>query len=56
MQTWVAIVVALIGAVGVAGGPIAVVLIQKARREQADFRLKTISSTVGAWRLFVRSS
>lgn len=40
METWVAIVVALIGAIGVAGGPVAVVLIQKSRKEQAEFRVE----------------
>ena len=38
METWVAIAVAVIGAIGMAGGPIAVVLIQKSRKEQAEFR------------------
>lgn len=40
MRDWIPVVVALISAMGVAGGPIAVVLIQKARKEQADFRVE----------------
>jgi len=35
---WQQVVLAVIGAVSVAGAPIAVVLIQKSRKEQADFR------------------
>ena len=40
MSFWQQVVVAAIGAASVAGGPIAVVLIQKSRKEQAEFRVE----------------
>ena len=40
MSFWQQVVLAVIGAISVAGGPIVVVLIQKSRREQADFRIE----------------
>lgn len=40
MSFWQQVVLAVIGAASVAGGPIAVVLIQKSRKEQAEFRVE----------------
>lgn len=40
MSFWQQVVLALIGAISISGGPIAVVLIQKSRKEQAEFRIE----------------
>ena len=40
MSNWVSIVVACIGLIGTLGGPVGVVLIQKARKEQEEFRIE----------------
>lgn len=40
MSFWQQVVLALIGAISISGGPIAVVLIQKSRKEQEDFRIE----------------
>jgi hypothetical protein len=40
MSDWVSIVVAFIGLIGALGGPVGVVLIQKARKEQEEFRIE----------------